>query len=153
MADPRGPGRADPPESLSLHTATQAPVWTVRNKVDLLDSSSQPKNESIQYNELGSAFSVSALEGAGVAALLAALETHVSGFFGSESGLLTRERHRYALKEAESALTRALAENPSREDIVAEELRLAARALGRLTGRVDVEDILDVIFRDFCIGK
>ena len=40
-----------------------------------------------------------------------------------------------------------------REDLLAEELRIAARALGRLTGRVDVEDILDVIFRDFCIGK
>ena len=39
------------------------------------------------------------------------------------------------------------------EDLLAEELRIAARALGRLTGRVDVEDILDVIFRDFCIGK
>jgi tRNA modification GTPase len=53
-----------------------------------------------------------------------------------------------------AALGRAAAEpNPAREDIVAEELRLAARALGRLTGRVDVEDILDVIFRDFCIGK
>jgi tRNA modification GTPase len=37
--------------------------------------------------------------------------------------------------------------------VVAEELRLAGRALGRLTGRVDVEEILDVIFRDFCIGK
>ena len=39
------------------------------------------------------------------------------------------------------------------EEIVAEELRLAGRALGRLVGRVDVEDVLDVIFRDFCIGK
>ena len=39
------------------------------------------------------------------------------------------------------------------EELVAEELRLAARALGRLAGRVDVEDVLDVIFRDFCIGK
>jgi tRNA modification GTPase len=39
------------------------------------------------------------------------------------------------------------------DDLLAEDLRLAARALGRLTGRVDVEDILDVIFRDFCIGK
>ena len=39
------------------------------------------------------------------------------------------------------------------EEIVAEELRAAAQTLGRLTGRVDVEDILDVIFRDFCIGK
>jgi tRNA modification GTPase len=37
--------------------------------------------------------------------------------------------------------------------LIAEELRLAARSLGRLTGRVDVEDILDVVFRDFCIGK
>jgi tRNA modification GTPase len=52
------------------------------------------------------------------------------------------------------ALGRALAEGDSgREDIIAEELRQAAQALGRLTGRVDVEDVLDVIFRDFCIGK
>jgi tRNA modification GTPase len=42
---------------------------------------------------------------------------------------------------------------PPHEDLIAEELRLAAWALGRLTGRVDVEDVLDVIFRDFCIGK
>jgi tRNA modification GTPase len=40
-----------------------------------------------------------------------------------------------------------------REELIAEELRSAATTLGRLTGRVDVEDILDVIFRDFCIGK
>ena len=39
------------------------------------------------------------------------------------------------------------------EEVIAEELRLAATTLGRLTGRVDVEDLLDVIFRDFCIGK
>jgi len=40
-----------------------------------------------------------------------------------------------------------------REEIVAEQLRLASRSLGKLLGRVDVEDVLDVIFRDFCIGK
>jgi tRNA modification GTPase len=52
------------------------------------------------------------------------------------------------------ALDRALEEGPDgREDIVAEELRVAAGILGRLTGRIDVEDLLDVIFRDFCIGK
>ena len=66
--------------------------------------------------------------------------------------MVTRERHRHALQETVAALARAESE-PGREDILAEELRLAARALGRLTGRVDVEDILDVIFRDFCIGK
>ena len=38
-------------------------------------------------------------------------------------------------------------------ELAAEDLRLAARALGRITGRVDVDEVLDVIFRDFCIGK
>ena len=55
-----------------------------------------------------------------------------------------------------AALDRALAEAAKpgeHEELIAEELRAAATALGRLTGRVDVEDILDVIFRDFCIGK
>ena len=67
---------------------------------------------------------------------------------------MTRERHRRALQDALDALRRALAPHLSdREDLLAEELRLAARALGRLTGRVDVDDVLDVIFRDFCIGK
>ena len=52
------------------------------------------------------------------------------------------------------ALRRALASDlAAREDLLAEELRIATRALGRLTGRVDVEDVLEVIFRDFCIGK
>ena len=73
---------------------------------------------------------------------------------GAESALVTRERHRRALEDALAALRRAQTpEVAGHEDLLAEELRIAARALGRLTGRVDVEDILDVIFRDFCIGK
>ena len=52
-----------------------------------------------------------------------------------------------------AALDRALGEGRGREELIAEELRAAAMTLGQLTGRVDVEDILDVIFRDFCIGK
>jgi tRNA modification GTPase len=59
-----------------------------------------------------------------------------------------------ALEETVAALARANAEGVhGREDIVAEELRMACQSLGRLTGRVDVEEVLDVIFRDFCIGK
>jgi tRNA modification GTPase len=75
-------------------------------------------------------------------------------FFGTESSLVVRERQRLLLQKAVAALTRAT-NHPltGSEDIIAEELRGAATALGRLTGRVDVEDILDVIFRDFCIGK
>jgi tRNA modification GTPase len=86
---------------------------------------------------------------------LGGLERHASEFLaGSESALVTRARHRRALDDALAALSRATARPMAeREDLMAEELRLAARALGRLTGRVDVEDVLDVIFRDFCIGK
>ena len=73
---------------------------------------------------------------------------------GAESALVTRQRHRRALEEVLAALRRAQdGQIAGQEDLLAEELRIAARALGRLTGRVDVEDILDVIFRDFCIGK
>ena len=70
------------------------------------------------------------------------------------SALVTRERHRRALEDTQAALRRALARDLSgSEDLLAEELRIAGRSLGRLTGRVDVEDVLDVIFRDFCVGK
>ncbi len=67
---------------------------------------------------------------------------------------MTRQRQRTALEDALAALRRGLVpELGAREDLLAEELRIAAHAIGRLTGRVDVEDILDVIFRDFCVGK
>ncbi len=89
----------------------------------------------------------------GIDDFLDRLEGYVQGFFGAESGLITRERHRANLLAAKEALGRALTEDAGNEELVAEELRLASRALGRLTGKVDVEDVLDVIFRDFCIGK
>ena len=104
-------------------------------------------------NEFKFIYSISALEGSGLEKLFQGLKVYVSAFFGAESGLITRERHRHALQEAQAALGRAIKVIPGREEILAEELRLASRALGRLTGKVDVEDILDVIFRDFCIGK
>jgi tRNA modification GTPase len=87
--------------------------------------------------------------------LEAALSAHAENYFGAtESAIVTRARHRHALQETVAALDRALdANNATREELIAEELRAAATTLGRLTGRVDVEDILDVIFRDFCIGK
>jgi tRNA modification GTPase len=100
-------------------------------------------------------FRLSATTGAGIEPLLTALARHAADYFGSgEPALLTRERHRHALETALAALRRAVVEPVSaREDLLAEELRFAANALGKLTGRIDVEDVLDVIFRDFCIGK
>jgi tRNA modification GTPase len=100
-------------------------------------------------------FDISAKTGEGFEVLLNALGRFAGKFLaGAESALVTRERHRRALQDALAALRRALSPGlANREDLLAEELRLAARALGRLTGRVDVDDVLDVIFRDFCIGK
>jgi tRNA modification GTPase len=142
--------------------AENPPVWVIRNKTDLLPAAGapagalagnpSPKNEPKYEIEHGF-IPMSAANGTGVDGLLGRLEAHSRQFFGRESGLITRERHRAHLLAADSALVRALAEAPGREEIVAEELRLASRALGRLTGKIDVEDILDAIFRDFCIGK
>src|SRR5690606_35185174 len=100
----------------------------------------------------GTSFAISATTGAGVDRLVSALaEFARSEFGGREPALVTRERQRRLLQDCAAALERAL--EACAEDIVAEELRSAANSLGRLTGRIDVEEILDVIFRDFCIGK
>jgi tRNA modification GTPase len=97
------------------------------------------------------AFPVSALTGAGLDALLAALAARIAETYRTEAPVLTRARHREALEQAALSLRRALAaELP---ELRAEDLRLALRNLGHITGTVDVEDLLDVIFRDFCLGK
>lgn len=67
--------------------------------------------------------------------------------------MLTRARHRNALELALDHLKQALEDRSRGLELIAEDIRLAARGLGRITGRVDVEDLLDVVFRDFCIGK
>jgi tRNA modification GTPase len=113
------------------------------------------RKSELKFNSNESAFNISAMTGKGLDTLLAQLARHAEDYLiGGESALVTRERHRRSLEDTQAALRRALATNVAvREDLLAEELRIAGRALGRLTGRVDVEDILDVIFRDFCIGK
>jgi tRNA modification GTPase len=98
------------------------------------------------------ALAVSALTGLGIDELLKALTDAVverAGF--SEIPLISRERHRRALEECRAGLERALAAGSI--ELLAEDLRLAVRHIGRITGRVDVEDLLDVVFREFCIGK
>jgi len=97
------------------------------------------------------ALAVSALTGDGVPELIEALRQRVSADFDLAAPLLTRARHRAALEDAAVALSRALA--ATLLELKAEDLRLAWRSLGRITGTVDVEDLLDVIFADFCIGK
>ena len=96
-------------------------------------------------------FAISARTGAGIPELIAHLEERLVGQPRGEAPVITRLRHRQALEEVTEALERA--GGAAFPDLMAEDLRLALRALGRITGQVDVEDLLDVIFRDFCIGK
>jgi tRNA modification GTPase len=76
-------------------------------------------------------------------------------FGGGETPLITRVRHRQKIEQARNALNQFLGSAEAREhpEIAAEHLRAAADALGRLTGRLDVEDVLGQIFSEFCIGK
>jgi tRNA modification GTPase len=94
---------------------------------------------------------VSATTGQGLERLIAALSGRAQSMLGGDAPIVTRERHRVALEDCGAGLARAIAETDPA--LVAEDLRLAVRALGRITGRVDVEDLLDIVFKDFCIGK
>ena len=128
-------------------------TWTVWNKIDLSTSVNREELTS-ETKESDIEFYISATTGYGFEPFLAELARYAANYFGAEPALISRARHRKMLETAQRALDGALGEGEcGREDIIAEELRLAATTLGRLTGRVDVEDILDVIFRDFCIGK
>jgi len=99
----------------------------------------------------GEAFAVSALTGDGIGGLVAELARQIAADYDGVAPLLTRARHRAALEQAHDALLRSLAAPLA--ELRAEDLRLAWRSLGRITGQVDVEDLLDVIFADFCLGK
>lgn len=98
------------------------------------------------------ALAVSARTGAGLEALKDSLaHAAAARLDAGEAPVLTRLRHRRALESCVAALQRYDAARGA--EIAAEELRAAAHALGGITGRVDVDGILDVVFRDFCIGK
>ena len=128
--------------------------WTVLNKMDLVRPQERPRLEW-QFKAKDGAHFISATTGAGLDALMDSIVAFAESYFTLEPALVTRERQRTVLTEVVQSLVESgkLAEQGAGEELVAEQLRLAASGLGRLTGRVDVEDILDVIFRDFCIGK
>jgi tRNA modification GTPase len=113
----------------------------VLNKIDIASA------------EAPSASRVSVRSGIGLPELMARIERAAGQLMEEGSGAppLTRARHREALMEAETALGRAL--DAPEIALSAEDLRLAMRALGRITGTVRIDELLDVIFRDFCIGK
>jgi len=142
-----------PGEGVRLELPSDGVSWVVVNKIDLVTGPARRRVESAFGREL-TVHLLSSLTAEGVDELVNALARFTDRFFSPEPALVTRERQRSHLKETVVALRGAQdAAQNGQEEIMAEQLRLATRALGKLLGRVDVEDILDVIFRDFCIGK
>ena len=99
--------------------------------------------------------SISLKTGEGLSMLQSMLQQKVQHKLDApgDAPALTRPRHRHALTDALAALQHGLAAPADQPELLAEDLRLAMRAIGRITGRVDVEELLDFVFRDFCIGK
>lgn len=135
-----------PRETLALLQPGDMIVW---NKWDKASGAFSPETTHFPYTELP----VSAKTGAGMAALLDALTQKAAGEANSEGPALTRARHVAAVEEALAALDRAEANITRAPELAAEDARLAARALGKITGAVGVEDVLGEIFSSFCIGK
>lgn len=121
-------------------------LW-VLNKIDLLSDRLVP---TLAAEPLP----LSVLTGEGLAALSAAVETRARARIGvTEAPVITQARHRQQLELCREALWAYLAGPSTELELRAEDLRRASTAIGRITGRVDVEDVLDQIFGRFCIGK
>ena len=109
--------------------------------------------EKFNHTDIGrNRIYISALTGHGIEELVLELIQRIKHQIGgADTPALTRARHREALQKCYAALERSM--TAPLPELVAEDLRLSVRYLGSITGRVDVEDLLDMIFRDFCIGK
>jgi tRNA modification GTPase len=121
------------------------PALRIGTKVDLLKGAPP----SGAYDAL-----ISTVEGTGLAELLVEIGARAAAAIGDAGDILpSRLRHVELLSETMRFLTSALSGQERGQELRAEELRLAADRLGRIVGAVDVEDLLDVIFSQFCIGK
>jgi tRNA modification GTPase len=127
---------------------------------DILDAGSPVIEVITQIDKGGTinkgALSISAKTGQGMDLLVSNLfeQLSQSGDQGRASALLTRERHRIAVEEALEFIDRAMISvHGTGVELIAEDIRLAARAIGKITGNVSVDDILDRLFSSFCIGK
>lgn len=127
------------------------PVWRVDGKGDL---GVAVQADASTDGGISRRFGISARSGEGLDALVAGLAEAAALGLGSRDGgpVPTRERHRALLESLARQLEEAI-RHRNEPELAAERLRLGSDDLGRLTGRIDVEDLLDHIFGAFCIGK
>ena len=109
-------------------------------------------NHSPNYLKALERYRISVKTGVGIDPFIDGLTSAVRDMLDvTDAPIITRARHRAALEDVCHVL--ASSQSAPLPELAAEDIRLAVRALGRITGLVDVEDLLDVVFRDFCIGK
>ena len=126
------------------------PIWVVSTKADL----TALRGVEVRFDSERRILPVSVVDGRGLEDLLEALEGAAADRCGSETlAVPSRERHRVHLQRAVEALDSALFGESLGMELRAEDLRRAGEELGRITGVIGVEDLLDVIFGEFCIGK
>ncbi|MFN3076078.1 MAG: tRNA uridine-5-carboxymethylaminomethyl(34) synthesis GTPase MnmE [Alphaproteobacteria bacterium] len=139
-------GTSDIEDALAIMPDLDDRTVLVANKSDLIPVDC--RNSETKYPLIY----VSALTGEGIPQLLNQLGDQIkSAYVVSEAPVMTRHRHRVAIEACCQALKRTL--GGGAPEMMAEDLRLASTNLGRLTGRIDIEDVLDAIFGEFCIGK
>jgi tRNA modification GTPase len=139
-----GEGDASPPEVGGV------PIWVVPTKADL----GEGLGREIRFDPERRIGPVSVIDGGGLNDLLAALEAEAADRCGTGTNAVpSRERHRAHLARVVDALDSALMAGSKEVELRADDLRRAGDELGRITGEIGVEDLLDVIFGEFCIGK
>jgi tRNA modification GTPase len=121
------------------------PLIRVGTKID---------RNAVLWDKADADVQISTKTGVGIDQLIEQLKNHLPDVSGNTSlSLPSRKRHVNCLEQARNAIDMCFAQSNRGLDIQAEYLRQAGDALGRITGRVDVEDLLEVIFSEFCIGK
>jgi len=140
--------------TVKLEEAVRPGDWLVLNKADIADPDTLGEAERRWMGEGMKVVRLSAKSGEAVDGLRTVLVQHVAdALSGAEFPAATRLRHAERLREAQDYLTRALSDIGLEVELAAEDVRLAARALEKITGRVDPEDVLGRVFSTFCIGK
>jgi tRNA modification GTPase len=132
----------DEQSASALEGIVQPDDLIVLNKTDLEASPSWAPQ---------SALPISIKTAAGIPALLSALQNRIGAMLKGDNAVATRQRHQLAVHDCLVSIQRAVEQKSA--EIVAEDVRLAARALDRIHGKLHVECVLDAIFREFCIGK
>lgn len=138
-----GDGTAVPPDDLGC------PVWRVATKADVV-----PAEATDSDSKRASSLSISVVTGHGLHRLESELGAFAAGVCGkSDEPMISRARHRHHLEAGLRHLDAAIESDFLPLELRAEELRAAAEAIGRVTGKVGVEEWLGVIFAEFCVGK